>query len=54
MGAYAVRPGTQYRQDPRIWGDPLTPGAAKYSQNHIRHKKLVPLPGTGQGKLSAK
>jgi hypothetical protein len=54
MGAYAVRPGTQYRQDPHIWGDPLTPGGAKYSQNYIRHEKRVSSPGVGQGKLSAK
>jgi hypothetical protein len=39
MDAYAVRPGTQYLQDPHVWGDPLTPGGAKYSQNHIRHQK---------------
>ncbi|NJC97772.1 MAG: hypothetical protein C3F07_00295 [Anaerolineales bacterium] len=40
MDAYAVRSGPQYWQDPRLWGDPLTPGGAIKPTTVYKYKEL--------------
>ena len=36
-----VRPGSQHRQDPLLWNDPLTPGEAKNTDIYLRREKLA-------------
>jgi hypothetical protein len=44
--------GAQYRQNPHLWDDPLTPERAQYPENRLRGEKRVSRSTPGQGFFS--